>query len=277
MEINKNHAVGFPQVKANVKHIFIHNAWTTATAYAVCNQDKTSKGFNNGNANFYVDDKEIWESVPPGITTWHCGNYPYNQTSIGIEICRDKVSKAVYMQAEANALALAAELCKKYKLKPTEAVIMLHMQVYATACSATSKKYYGSYNNVKKEFIKKIKIYMEGGSLMQKVTLDSVPWDVLYIKLTGDRKMYSSIPTSVNQAKNNAKFTALKGHIHETQGIYTYNEYEGIDAQGRKVPFTRVEHQGNYYYMPIYRKIDINAKKYSGTPDKIRHMKYEEE
>lgn len=276
MIINKNHATGFPLVKANVKEIFIHNSWTSATAYAVCNQDKTYKGFNNGNANFYVDDKEIWESVPAGYTTWHCGVYYYNQQSIGIEICRDKVSKAVYMQAEANALELAAYLCKVYKLNPDKA-IKLHSDVYNTACPATSRKYYGNNNKIRKEFIKKIKAYMKEGANVQKVSLEKLPWESMFVKLKGDRKAYTSIPTSKSQAEKNAKLIVKKGFVYETQGLYTNKEYKGIDAQGRKVPFTRIKYQNKYYFMPIYRAKDIRAKIYTGTSDHIRRFLYEED
>lgn len=276
LPINKNHAVGFPLQPANVLEIFIHNAYTKGTAAANCQQDKYSSGFNNGNANFYVDHKEIWESVPCGYITWHSGNWYHNTISVSIEICEDRLSKAKYMQAEANALALAAYLFKLYGLSPSNSTLRLHEEVYPTACPAISKKYYKSYSNVKKEFIKKIKVYMKDGGLMQKVTLTTIPWAAMQIKLNGDRKAYSSIPTSVSQAKKNAKLVVQKGHIYNSQGKYTHKEYKGIDAQGRKVPFTRIQYKNSYYYMPIYDSEDIKAKMYKGTPDVIRYMLYEE-
>lgn len=57
-------------------------------------------------AHFFVDEREVWQSVELGDTAWHCGDNPpskngcTNRTSIGIEMCTsyDKAKGGYYIK-----------------------------------------------------------------------------------------------------------------------------------------------------------------------------------
>ena len=75
-------------------------------------------------AHYFVDDREIVQSVPDEYVAYHCGAYKYrhpfcrNYNSIGIEMCdskRDGTVKATE-QTIRNAAELAAALCERYGL-----------------------------------------------------------------------------------------------------------------------------------------------------------------
>lgn len=259
MKINKKHIPTFPQVKNKPKWIFIHNAYSSGTALACAKYAQTNYGA--GVANFYVDDKSIWEVIAPNITAWHCGVYEINQQSIGIEICRDKgTSNAVYLQSEANALKLAAELCKKYKLNPKTA-IRLHSEVFNTACPLRSKQYYGSYAKAKSAFITKVGLYMEGDTLLKP---ESFPWDKGMILLKGNRNAYKTIPTNADKAKKTIVTKIAKGGPYECFGRYTISAYKGRDVSNRTLIYTKVKVNNQYYFIPIYTDAD------SKNPDDVR-------
>lgn len=66
-----------------------------------------------------IDENDIYIHIPFNETAWHCGdgaNGPGNKYSIGLEICMHSDQKN-YMQAEVNAVSLAAQIVKYYKLQ----------------------------------------------------------------------------------------------------------------------------------------------------------------
>ena len=71
---------------------------------------------------FAVDDKEIIQGIPLDQNAWHAGDGSEgtgNRKSIAIEICYSKYGGALYEQARLNAVKLAAELLKTYRLPLT--------------------------------------------------------------------------------------------------------------------------------------------------------------
>ena len=63
---------------------------------------------------------------------------------------------------EEKALQLAAQKCKQYGITPSESTIMLHQEVYATACPHRSVEIHGGAAQTKAYFINRIKELMNG-------------------------------------------------------------------------------------------------------------------
>ncbi|MBR3423484.1 MAG: N-acetylmuramoyl-L-alanine amidase [Clostridia bacterium] len=89
-------------------------------------------------AHFFVDEREVWQSVELGDTAWHCGDNPppkngcTNRNSIGIEMCV-VYKKGVYSIPDKtvdNAAALVLELLEAFP----EAKICRHYDVTGKRC-----------------------------------------------------------------------------------------------------------------------------------------------
>ena len=138
-----------------IKYLVIH--FTSNDGDTAINNLKYYSGTKNlsASAHFYVDEKEICQSVKETDTAWHCGakkyKHPYcrNANSIGIEMCSgyngnlksDKQSGKVdfgkyYFKRETllNTVLFTKELMKKHKI-PKENVIR-HYDVTGKTCPA---------------------------------------------------------------------------------------------------------------------------------------------
>lgn len=139
-----------------IKYLVIHYTSNDGDT-AQNNVDYYSREPNLGaSAHYYVDKKEVWQSVKEGNTAWHCGTkqgykhkYCRNSNSIGIELCsryrgnlkEDKKSNKVdftkYYFEDAvviNAAKLTKELMAKYNI-PIENVVR-HYDVTGKTCPA---------------------------------------------------------------------------------------------------------------------------------------------
>ena len=93
-------------------------------------------------AHYFVDDREIVQSVPDEYVAYHCGAYKYrhpfcrNYNSIGIEMCDSKRDGKVMAteQTIRNAAELAAALCERYGLPVSH--IIRHYDVTGKLCPA---------------------------------------------------------------------------------------------------------------------------------------------
>lgn len=91
-------------------------------------------------AHFFVDENEIWESVPENYVAWHCGAKRYRHTecrntnSIGVEICMNDKTGAIRMKSIAHAAQLVRKLMIRYRI-PAEHVIR-HYDVTGKMCPA---------------------------------------------------------------------------------------------------------------------------------------------
>ena len=74
---------------------------------------------------------------------WHCGDISGNLNYLGIETCQSMGDLDVFKANEEKALQLAAEKCKQYGIVPNESTIMLHQEVFATACPHRSVEIHG--------------------------------------------------------------------------------------------------------------------------------------
>ena len=159
MKINKliAHSSNFTKGrKQKIQFLVIHyTANNGDLAKSNCNYFKSPN--RNASAHYFVDEKEIWQSVEDNNTAWHCGtkgkyyhNRCRNDNAIGIELCSEKDSKGNYYfnnETINNAIALTKMLMKKYNI-PIENVIR-HYDVTRKVCPAPFVNNNVAWNNFK--------------------------------------------------------------------------------------------------------------------------------
>ena len=126
-----------------VVYVVMHytgNASDTANA----NAKYFSEAGRNASAHFFVDDKEIYQSVKLRDTAWHCGAKKYyhtscrNSNSIGIEMCCTAGNYKISDKTKENAACLCAYLCKKLGISAGEVdkYVLRHYDVTHKNCPA---------------------------------------------------------------------------------------------------------------------------------------------
>ena len=116
--------------RGGTKYIVVHYTSNHGDT-AKNNADYFAREVVGASAHFFVDEKEVWESVPENRIAWHCGAKSYkhpecrNSNSIGVEICmNDKKGKVRYGSIN-QAAKLVRELMQRYGIPP-EHVIRHH-------------------------------------------------------------------------------------------------------------------------------------------------------
>ena len=136
MKFLQAHASNYTATRGGiaVDHLVIH--YTGNDGDTAENNGKYFQGANrNASAHYFVDEREIVQSVREGDTAWHAGNFPMNHRSIGIELCsRIGTDGQFYIPAATveNAQTLCRELMAKYGI-PAENVIR-HYDVTGKKC-----------------------------------------------------------------------------------------------------------------------------------------------
>ncbi len=134
MKINKliAHSSNFTKGrKQKIQFLVIHyTANNGDLAKSNCNYFKSPN--RNASAHYFVDEKEVWQSVEDNDMAWHCGTsgkYYHSQcrndNAIGIELCSEKDSKGNYYftnETINNAVGLVKMLMEKYNI-PIENVV----------------------------------------------------------------------------------------------------------------------------------------------------------
>lgn len=104
------------------------------------NQTSAHYGVNGKNIGCYVDEKD---------TAWHCGNFSYNQRSIGIELANDQGASGKWHVSDKTietAIKLIADICKRNGIKKLNYTgdlkgnLCMHCWVVSTACPGTYLK-----------------------------------------------------------------------------------------------------------------------------------------
>ena len=102
------------------------------------NADYFAREEVGASAHFFVDETEIWSSVPEGCVAWHCGAKTYrhpdcrNVNSIGVEICMNDGQGNVRQGSIATAAELVRYLMQRYGV-PVDRVIR-HYDVTGKYC-----------------------------------------------------------------------------------------------------------------------------------------------
>ncbi len=100
-----------------------------------------SRDFTETSAHYFVDDNEVWQSVPDDFTAWHCGTkgtyyHPAcrNRNSIGIELCSRRGPDGYYYtkSTRKQGIQLVQDLMKRYHI-PIERVVR-HYDVTHKCC-----------------------------------------------------------------------------------------------------------------------------------------------
>lgn len=122
-----------------VDKIFVHHMAGNLTVKQCGNVFKTRPasahyGVNGKNVGCYVDEAD---------TAWHCGDFSYNQRSIGIELANDQGASGkwhVSNQTIETTITLIADICKRNGIKKVNYTgnlkgnLCMHCWVSSTAC-----------------------------------------------------------------------------------------------------------------------------------------------
>lgn len=122
--------------------------------------------FTNSNistsAHYFVDEKEVWQSVRDADIAWHCGTkgtyfHPYcrNTNSIGIELCSRIKNGKYYFQPGTveNAVQLARSLMQKYGIAPDH--VVRHYDVTHKNCPAPFVENAAAWQDFKRRLTEK--------------------------------------------------------------------------------------------------------------------------
>lgn len=120
------------------------------------NADYFAREAPGASAHFFVDEREIWQSVKEKDIAWHCGTrgmyfHPYcrNANSLGVELCSRKRGEKYYFTPETvkNAQQFVRSLMKRYGI-PAENVVR-HYDVTHKNCPAPFVEDAGAWQKFK--------------------------------------------------------------------------------------------------------------------------------
>ena len=143
--------------KQNIKYIVIHyTANNGDTAKGNCNYFANNSNLG-ASAHYFVDENEVWQSVPDNNCAWHCGGengYKHNEcrndNAIGIEICSRKDNSDNYYFLDAsvnNAIELTKYLMTKYNIDTNH--VIRHFDTSGKICPAPFVKNESAWINFK--------------------------------------------------------------------------------------------------------------------------------
>ncbi len=142
----------------DTKYIVVHYTSNNGDT-AKNNADYFAREKVGASAHFFVDENEIWESVPENMTAWHCGAKHYkhpecrNSNSIGVEICMNGKTRNIRQDSINNAVKLVRELMQKYNIPPEN--VLRHYDVTGKQCPAPMVERPAMWQLFKKELVKK--------------------------------------------------------------------------------------------------------------------------
>lgn len=123
--------------RTSIQYIVIHYTSNLGDT-AKNNADYFAREDVGASAHYFVDENEIWSSVPEGCAAWHCGAKTYrhpdcrNANSIGVEICMNDRQGRVRLGSVDHAAQLVRSLMDKYRI-PKENVLR-HYDVTGKHC-----------------------------------------------------------------------------------------------------------------------------------------------
>ncbi len=125
---------------SDIAYIVVHYTGNRGDT-AKNNADYFAREVTGTSAHYFVDENEVWQSVPDGHAAWHCGTkgayyHPAcrNANSIGVEVCMlDKHGKLRQGSVD-RAAALVRELMQRYGI-PADRVVR-HYDVTHKDCPA---------------------------------------------------------------------------------------------------------------------------------------------
>ena len=140
---------------SDIRYLVIHFTANDGDS-AKNNADYFAREAPGASAHFFVDEREIWQSVQEKDIAWHCGTrgmyfHPYcrNTNSLGVELCSRKRGEKYYFTPETvkNAQQFVRSLMKRYGI-PTENVVR-HYDVTHKNCPAPFVEDAGAWQRFK--------------------------------------------------------------------------------------------------------------------------------
>lgn len=166
--------------------IFMHNGADGPNATTEYYKNYLQRAnLENGFAHYYVCSDGILQTEDDSNCAWHCGDLNGNLNFLGIEVCQSMGDLNVFKANEEKALQLAAQKCKQYGITPSASTIMLHQEVFATACPHRSVEIHGGAAQTKAYFINRIKELMNGN---QSTTTDQEGEETMQCMFTVEGK-----------------------------------------------------------------------------------------
>lgn len=166
--------------------IFIHNGADGQNATSEYYKNYLQRAnLENGFAHYYVCSDGILQAEDDSNCAWHCGDLNGNLNFLGIEVCQSMGDLNVFKANEEKALQLAAQKCKQYGITPSASTIMLHQEVFATACPHRSVEIHGGAAQTKAYFINRIKELINGN---QSTTTDQEGEETMQCMFTVEGK-----------------------------------------------------------------------------------------
>lgn len=192
---------------SGIKYIVIHYTANHKDT-AKNNADYFNRAEVKASAHYFVDEKEIWQSVKDTDTAYHCGTtgtYKHsncrNGNSIGIELCSMKDNNGNYYfkdETIKNAAELTKSLMAKYNIPASN--VIRHYDVTGKICPAPMVRDANLWSEFKKMIVTNKKKLETGNDII---------WELMNgkhkIKI-GDVKR---AVTALDKAKNSQEYMSL--------------------------------------------------------------------
>ena len=208
---------------ADIRYLVIHFTSNDGDT-AKNNADYFAREVAGASAHYFVDEREVWRSVPDNRVAWHCvtrGTYfhPYcrNQNSIGIELCsRVDANGIFYFSGETveQAVQLARGLRKQYQIPPGH--ILRHYDVTHKLCPEPFVRNAGAWQ----AFVKALEEKEEDEEMVMYQTYEDCPdW----AKDTIKKLVHLGYLNGDEQGILNLEHNMLRGLvINDRAGLYDW-------------------------------------------------------
>ena len=203
-----------------IKYIVIH--WVGAASSAKNNADYFYSADRNASAHYFVDDKEIWQSVLDKNAAWAVGGGPLDQASPYAKYGKKYFNKCT------NSNSISIEMCCKKNSQGKLYITDETIELTAELVQMLQKKYSISDKNV-------IRHFDVNGKLCPGTHIEELKWEKLHSKLVGN---YFKVRTKGELiARENYTLTSKKTRNLEKDKVYGIikTKKAGIVLRGKLV------------------------------------------
>ena len=203
-----------------IKYIVIH--WVGAASSAKNNADYFYSADRSASAHYFVDDKEIWQSVLDKNAAWAVGGGPLDQASPYAKYGKKYFNKCT------NSNSISIEMCCKKNSQGKLYITDETIDLTAELVQMLQKKYSISDKNV-------IRHFDVNGKLCPGTHIEELKWEKLHSKLVGN---YLKVRTKGELiARENYTLTSKKTRNLEKDKVYGIikTKKTGIVLRGKLV------------------------------------------
>ena len=203
-----------------IKYIVIH--WVGAASSAKNNVDYFYSADRNASAHYFVDDKEIWQSVLDKNAAWAVGGGPLDQASPYAKYGKKYFNKCT------NSNSISIEMCCKKNSQGKLYITDETIELTAELVQMLQKKYSISDKNV-------IRHFDVNGKLCPGTYIEELKWEKLHSILVGN---YFKVRTKGELiARENYTLTSKKTRNLEKDKVYGIikTKKTGIVLRGKLV------------------------------------------